>query len=219
MYESCFEHLASWGTNPRFEAELAAAREDYFDRTGPVHEEDAEFEQRMAGFSEHYLLDRPLGFDSIGRTPARLFLFEHGNELSDVEQRGFRALSHTIHGLFEVRKLRKELVVVRDLFTLEKHHVMERRQVAGMSKGDILEARLVPWEEELLFGRSFVFHPRGARKLILKMVAQIRKSEKVNEPDARRAAIWALAKAALVHSRQQRNNRAVPRVDLIYGNL
>ncbi len=219
MYDTCFERLAGWATGPRFEPEIEDARRTFFEGTGVVHEDDDSFEQRMSGLSEYYLFDRPLRCDREGRVPARLFLFEEDDSLDAEQRRAFRSFTHTIHGLFEVKKLRRELVVVRDLFTLENHRVLERRQVAGMRKGDILDARLVPWEEHLVFGRSFIFHPREARKPILQMTKRLRKEGEMTCPEARRSAIWRLARAALVHGRQQQNNRAPPRVDLIYGDL
>ena len=217
MYDTCFERLASWATGPRFEPEIAEARSEFFAGTGVIHEDDLAFEQRMSGLSEYYLLDRPLELDPGGRSPARLFLFEEGDNLDVSERAAYRSLTHTIHGLFEVRKIAKETVVVRDLFSREDHRVVERRQVAGMSKGDILEARLIPWEDNLVFGRTFVFHPTKARRLILGRIKQLRKKNDALGADERRQFIWVLARAALICDRQQQNNRAPPRVELIYG--
>ena len=52
----------------------------------------------------------------------------------------------------------------------------ERRQVAGLEKGDLLEARLLPYEGKLVFSGAFLYHPREARKLILAEVKRLKKA-------------------------------------------
>jgi hypothetical protein len=54
--------------------------------------------------------------------------------------------------------------------------VAERRQVAGLEKGDLLEARLLPYEGQLVFSGAFLYHPREARRLILAQVKRLRKA-------------------------------------------
>jgi hypothetical protein len=219
MYDPYFERLAGWAIGPRFDAEIARARTEFFEGTGAIHEDDHAFEHRMSGLSEYYLMDRPLDGDAAGRTPARLFLEEEGDGLTTGDRSAYRNFTRTLHGVFEIRKLTRDGVVVRDLFTAEDHRVLERRQMTGLGKGDVVEARLIPWDEHLLFSRAFIFHPREARKLVLGWAKRLRKSKAIAGPEARRGAVWTLARTTLVHDRQRQNNRAPPRVDLIYGAL
>lgn len=219
MYDAHLERLASWATAPRFEAEVAAAREAFFDGTGKIHEDDQSFETRMSALSEYYLLDRSLASDGGGRTPARLFLDETGETLDGGDRAAFEGLTRTTVGLFEVRKLKDGLVVVRDAFGGEVHQVHERRRVAGLEKGDLVHTRLVPFEDSLLFGRAFVFQPRPARKLILRAVKRRLKAGDLEDGEEQRAFLWRLANLALAHERQQANNRNPPPVERIYADL
>ena len=82
-----------------------------------------------------------------------------------------------MHGLYEIRKLGKGFVRVRELFEGDDHQVAERRNLVGMNKGDIVTARLIPFGEELWFSAAFVYHPPGAFKSILKEVKRRRKQE------------------------------------------
>jgi len=88
------------------------------------------------------------------------------------------------HGLFEVRRVDDGRVRVRDVFDGKDHDVTERRSVAGLEKGDLIEARLIPYQGALLFSGAFLFHPREARKAVLAEVKRLRKAAgKGGRPD------------------------------------
>ena len=83
-----------------------------------------------------------------------------------------------------MKRLQPGLVRVADVFTGEVMEVAERRQVAGLEKGDLLEARLLPFEGKLVFSGAFLYHPREARKLILAEVKRLKKlAGKAGGPD------------------------------------
>ena len=65
---------------------------------------------------------------------------------------------------------------VRDVFSGTDFEVTERRQVAGLAKDDLLEARLLPFEGGLFFSGAFLYHPREARKAILAEVKRLKKA-------------------------------------------
>jgi len=167
------ERLLSWATaEPRKEVLLAAKRE-HFERYGEPHEEDRSYEARLNGMLDHYLYDfRPAG--SPGTTLAG-FLEAERVALSAEEQAAYRDLAAGVHGLFEVRRIRDSQVRLRDVFTGKDHDVTERRNVAGLDRGDLLEARLLPFQGELFFSGAFLHQPREARKAILAEVKRLRK--------------------------------------------
>jgi hypothetical protein len=81
-----------------------------------------------------------------------------------------------VHGLFELRRKPKgERLRVRELCRNSDFEVLERRQMAGLEKGDLFEARLIPSRGELLFSPAFCYHPREARRKILAEVKARRK--------------------------------------------
>lgn len=168
------ERLLSWATSDARKPDLLAARAEHFARYGEPHEEDRSFEIRVNGMLDHYLYDfRPSG--GVGTTLER-FLESQGATLSPEEVRAYRDLAANVHGLFEVRRIGDGQVRLRDVFTGTDHDVTERRQVAGLAKGDLLEARLLPFEGALFFSGSFLYHPREARKHILAEVKRLKKA-------------------------------------------
>jgi len=189
------ERLLSWATaEPRKEYVLAARRE-HFGRYGEPHEEDRSYDVRLNGMLDHYLYDfRPPG--GAGTTLER-FLEAEGPALSPEDLRAYRDIAANLHGLFEVRKIGDALVRLRDVFTREDHDVTERRQVAGLEKGDLLEARLLPFGGALYFSGAFLYHPREARKLILAEVKRRRKTAGKQDPPDVKAFLATLSQMAI----------------------
>jgi hypothetical protein len=56
--------------------------------------------------------------------------------------------------------------------------------MVGLDKGDLLEARLLPFDGKLFFSGAFLYHPQEVRKNILAEVKRLRKEAgKGNLPD------------------------------------
>jgi hypothetical protein len=194
VYQAQLEQLTSFATSAPFEPEVMAAKADYFSSTGEVFEDDRSFEARMASFLEHYLFDRVL--PDHGETPARLFLRQKGEGLGTDEKAYAQAFGRTHHSIFEVQKLNVQGVRIRDLFTGRDYDVFERRGIAGMSPGDLLEARLIPAKStQLMFSQAFCYHPRKARRAILREID--RQTRKPAPEYAPRSLIFALSYMAL----------------------
>lgn len=126
----------------------------------------------MAALLEYFLFDR---VRDGGLTPAAELYAKVLTEGPPDRAAAFRAFTETVHGLFEVRKLQKGLVLLRELFTGLDFEVTERRQHAGLTKGDVLEARLIPFSGHFFFSAAFCWHPRDAVPSILKEVKRRKK--------------------------------------------
>ena len=191
-YQAHLDQLIAFASAEERKADLLAAKAEYFQRTGEVFEDDKSFEMRMASFLDYYLFDRVS--PATGKTPAQE-LHERTQQAGNAEDiAAFRGFTETVHGLFEVRKLGKGLVRLRELHSGKDYEVTERRQVAGLEKGDILEARLIPYTGHLWFSSAFCYHPREAVKPILKEVKRRKKKEPQRAP---RELVWECAKLAL----------------------
>lgn len=167
------EKLLAWATAEPRKEELLAARRSWFDGHGEPHEEDKSFETRMNGMLDHYLYDfRPPGSTE---TTIELFIRDQAPVLTTDALAQYRVLAKNVHGLFEVKRIRPGEVRLRDVFTDQIHDVTERRQMVGLSKGDLLEARLLPFEGALYFSGAFLYHPQEVRKTILTEVKRLKK--------------------------------------------
>ncbi len=198
------ELIAFAGAEPK-KAELLAAKAEYFRLTGEVFEDDHLFEQRMASFLDYYLFDRR---NAQGKTPAEELLEQRNASAAPEAVSAYQSFTATVHGLFEVRKLGKGSVRLRELHTGKDYDVTERRHVAGLEKGDILEARLIPFSGHLLFSGAFCCHPKVAAPAIRKEMKRRKKEEP--EKSAKDLA-WDCARMALKVDRY----RQLP-VDKIY---
>ncbi|MFO0595993.1 MAG: hypothetical protein U0228_11830 [Myxococcaceae bacterium] len=158
------EELIAWATPEATKPDLLEARAEWFKRTGEVFEEDRQIELRMSGFLEHYVCDRLAPHH--GRTPARARYEESLRTEAPERAAAFRALTETVHGLFEVKKISPGEVRLRGLFNGIVTDVTERRHIVGLAVGDVLEARLIPFGGHFHFSASYVFHPHEAAKQI-----------------------------------------------------
>jgi hypothetical protein len=167
------EKLLAWATAEERKELLLAARREWFDRRGEPTEEDKSFESRMNGMLDYYLY----AFQAPGssETTIERFMRATGEALGADELALFRVLSKTVHGLFEVKRIRQGEVRLRDVFGDLRHDVTERRHMVGLEKGDLLEARLLPFEGKLFFSGAFLYHPREVRKSILAEVKRRKK--------------------------------------------
>ncbi len=191
-YQPYLDQLIAHATTDARKEDLLAAKAEYFKLTGEVFEDDKTFEARMAAFLDWYLFDRVSPLTS--QTPAAEFYLRKQSEIGPEGAHPFRSFTETVHGLFEVRKLGKGTVRLRELFSGKDFDVTERRTLAGLEKGDILEARLVPFAGHLLFSAAFCYHPREVSKAIRAEVKRRKKKEPERSP---REFAWECARRAL----------------------
>lgn len=158
------EELITFATPEHTKSDLLAAREGYFEKTGEVFDEDRQLELRLAGFLEHYVCDRVA--PHFGKTPARERYEQALREADLARAAGFRALTETLHGLFAVEKISPGEVKLTSLFGGVTRDVTERRHIVGLEPGDVIEARLVPFDGHFHFSPSYGFHPHEAAPLI-----------------------------------------------------
>jgi hypothetical protein len=167
MITPSLDRLVEYATAEPYKAQVVAARADFFARRGgEVFEDDKSMESRLASFLEWYVFDRPL--DGKGIPPSELFLQESSATLTQEDHQDSLDLTRTVHGLFELKRRPKgERLKVKEHCRNVEFEVLERRQMPGLDKGDLFEARLIPHRGELLFSAAFCYHPRAARKAIL----------------------------------------------------
>lgn len=202
MIQKIIDHLLSWSDKAIGDADIVEAKGDYFSRTGgEVHEDDRSFDQRMQGFFNWYLFDRRIKSERGEQSPAQRYLNDRSTELADAERDLVAGALNSRLSLFEylgprtlLRRVPEGMVRVRDVITKDDFDVLERRQMYGMEAGDLLEARLIPVASKWHFSSSFIFHPREAKRTIMK---EIKKRRKALELADSRAFCWEISKMAL----------------------
>ncbi len=169
-----FDELVAWATPDDRKADVIGAKAEWLEKTGEVFDDDRQLELRMTAFLEHYVCDRVA--PALGTTPA-LARYELALKTeTPARAAAFRSFTETIHGLFEVRRLKPGEVRLRSLLTHVDFDVTERRQLLGLSVSDVLEIRIVPYLGGFHFLQSYCWHPRAAGPLLRAEAARRRKT-------------------------------------------
>jgi hypothetical protein len=161
------DSVLAWASAEERKEWVLAARREHFGRAGEPHEEDLSHEARMNGLLDHYLFDfRPDGT----HTTLEIFLRDGADGLTTDARAEVREMGRCLRSLYEVRALRPGEIEVQDVFTGTRRKVLERRAAVGLARGDLLDARLLPWRGKLHFSASSLYHPREVRRRILQEV-------------------------------------------------
>jgi hypothetical protein len=209
-HQPYLDALTLWATAAPFDAEIVPAKKEFFARTGEIFDDDKQFEMRMASFLEYFLFDRPLA--QSGQTPAVAFYRKALVQGPPERAAAFRAFTHTVHGVFEVRRLQPGCSRVRELVSMAEYDVTERRLVAGLEVGDVMEARLVPFGGEGFFSQAFGHHPRAAFDLIRR---EARRRHRDSLRGAGQALAWDCAQRSLKADRYR--NIAIDKIYVFEG--
>jgi hypothetical protein len=158
--ESALDRLVEAFGAGAWAEEVVRARDEYAARTGRVFEDDELFEARTAAFLEWYAVERPLA--GQGAPPAAL---RRAQAPEDAPALAAWLASH--RSLYSIEDQGDDHVLLFDLIGGGLFEVDERRRLHGVADGDLVEARLVGWEGKVRFGRTFLYHPAGAREAII----------------------------------------------------
>ncbi|MGE0614811.1 MAG: hypothetical protein AB7P04_04155 [Bacteriovoracia bacterium] len=179
--------------------EVYLAKEEYFDKTGIIYEDDGEFEQRMCIFMDWYLFDRDL--PGVDLPPVKYYFRKHKNDFATEELGIYKDLCGTIHSIFRLKRFSffGKGLVVTDLFSGKSYKVNDPEMKRGFSRGDLFEARLIPFQGTLNFSKGFCFHPTEMESFILSEIKKVRFQDKSRQTKL----IMQLAAMKLKHQRFQ----------------
>ena len=184
-------------TTGEYYPEIFKAKQEFFERSGVVYEDDIEFEQRMNLFMDWYVFDRDL--PGVDLPPIRYYIRQHASKFNADDQRDYENLSSSIHTLFLLKRftfLKKDLVV-QDLFSRKKYLVIDPKLKMAFSRGDIFEGRIFPRDGKWDFATGFCFHPVEMRSFIFGEIKKIR----FQDPARHLKLILQLAQMKLKHQR------------------
>ena len=146
-------------------AEVVEARREYEDRRGRIFQEEELWERWSAAFVEWFVIERVAPGADL--PPAARSLAAARAAGADRDVRAIRAWLTSHRSLFEVCGLGAGHVELLDLLGGAMISVAEPRAMHGVSLGDVAELRVIGFDGDVVFGRTFVFHPPGTRDAIL----------------------------------------------------
>jgi hypothetical protein len=168
LIHTLLDELAADYAGPKHQGEIAAAREEYFTRSGKVFEDDAEvYEARTLSFLEWYVIERPL---PSGQPPIIEVLARAATDLPADKCAALANLATSHHSLFDIAHVDGNVIELEDVLGGARLRVAERRGTVGFEAGALLEARVVWDSDRLVFAKTFLFHPHEARTQILDFV-------------------------------------------------
>jgi len=156
--------------------EIVEAKKEFQEISGQIFEDDKSYESRMGSFLEWFTFDRFLNDSS--ETPLQTYLGGQRESLSPEDRELCENVAKSIHGLFVLKKAKPDLVVVIELLDHKKYQVKEDQGGILFSKGDIFEARIIPFGDQLFFSDNFCYHPRPTTGFIKTKIKELRTMEK-----------------------------------------
>lgn len=179
MYEKYLEPIIEEFTTGEYYREVYNAKQEFFDKAGIVYEDDSEFEQRMCIFIDWYLFDRDL--PGVDLPPLKYYFRRNKERFTNEELNIYRDFCSTIHSIFRLKRhafFGDKGLVVQDLFSNQTHTVTGTEINRGFTRGDIFEARIIPFKGALEFSRGFCFHPVEMGSFILGEIKRVRFQDK-----------------------------------------
>jgi len=178
MYQKYLEPIIEEFTTGEYYREVFEAKKEYFEKAGVVYEDDPEFEQRMCIFMDWYIFDRDL--PGVDLPPIKYYFRKNKDRLSSEELNIYRDFCSTVYSIFRIKRFawnRKGLIVT-DLFSGKTYKVVDVELSLGFTRGDIFEARLIPFKGAVAFSRGFCFHPIEMESFILSEIRKVKSQEK-----------------------------------------
>lgn len=181
MYQKYLEPIIEDFTTGDYYREVYNAKQEYFDKAGIVYEDDSEFEQRMCIFMDWYIFDRDL--PGVDLPPIKYFFRKNKETFTSEELNIYRDFCSTVHSIFRLKRLtwNRQGFVLQDLFSNKSFTVMDSEINRGFTRGDVFEARIIPFKEGYEFSRGFCFHPADMESFILGEIKKVRFQDKTRQ--------------------------------------
>lgn len=168
-------------TTGEYYREVYAAKQEFFEKAGIVYEDDPEYDQRMSIFMDWYIFERDL--PGVDLSPIKLFFRKNKENLGTEELTIYRDFCTTVHSIFRLkgRAWFGGGLKVEDLFSKKSYVVTETDIHQGFARGDLFEARLVPFKGKYEFSKGFCFHPIEMEGFILGEIKKVRYQDKARQ--------------------------------------
>lgn len=178
MYEKYLEPVIEEFTTGEYYREVYNAKQEFFEKAGIVYEDDSEFEQRMCIFMDWYIFDRDL--PGVDLPPMKYYYRKNKDHFTSDEMNIYRDFCSTIHSVFKMKRKTwtKKGLVVTDLFSNKSYTIEANEMNSGFSRGDIFEARIIPFKNTFEFSKGFCFHPTEMGSFILGEIKRVRFQDK-----------------------------------------
>lgn len=163
MIDALIDKLTAYISESGREADISEARAVYFRDSGSLHGDEATYDMRSANFLEWYIFDRTAG----GKT----FLEAYIDTIEDPEKKKvYESLKDGIRSVFELKKADDKLAHLTDLRNGKRYFAVPLCGMVGLNRGELLDARILPYEDKYYLTGSYIVHPNKVKKFIVQMI-------------------------------------------------
>lgn len=173
MLQTELNKLIEHATSPEFFEEVHKAKDEYRKIFGDIYEDDQSFENRMAAFLEWYTFDRFITGDTT--TPLSAYIDKNKETWPAETLKVYENFTNHIIGIFIVKKVKKDHVIVLNLFNKMTHQVQETQSEIIFRKNEIFEGRIISYSGQNYFTGAYCFHPQKTLKFIKSEIAELNK--------------------------------------------
>lgn len=178
------ESLIAWTHRVVGDAEIVAARDQFYLEYGKVFHDDSVYDARMSYFFDGFLFERTLSGGSAKplATPYESFmerLLDRGDEVPADVRRRFGELASFRHSLFEIVKVQEKSVVIQDLIMPGKLTAVARagETFRGLEKKTIFQGFVFQMDDKLHLSHGLVLHPPKATRVLRRLLKLAQKGE------------------------------------------
>jgi hypothetical protein len=181
QFENSYVKLVGHFAGPKFQDELNLARKEFFENAGTLDENKPNYTLRMNQFYDWYFLTRPL--KGHMQTPLMVCSIQRELRFTEEDQETIEILKKARHSLFELVKVKKDEIILKDLFKNEKVSVNTDQHIFEFDEKEFFEARIIELDGKNYFLKGFCFHPESAQKFILSEVKVYQKNPDLDPSD------------------------------------
>jgi hypothetical protein len=150
-------------------ADFRLAREEFHNASGKFEDGEPWFELRMKMFIEWYLLDR---VGPAGMTPIESFIVTRGGDFSPRERVQLEQLTATLRSVFRITRTKGASLAFEDLALGGVWEVESTTPTAGLERDDIIQTRIIDFNDKLIICYGTVLHPKEAREAVISIIAR-----------------------------------------------
>lgn len=181
IYFQLIEKILAHFAGEDFKDELRLAKSEFFDNAGILDETSPQYELRLSQFFDWYLMTRDL--KGFGQTPLESVYSTRELRFSPEEILLIDKLKQHRHSIFEFIRIKDGDIFLKDLLKNDKVIVKSSPWIYGFDPEEPFEARLIPYNDTFIFMKGFCFHPKDAKKFILKEIKRHKKDPDLNPED------------------------------------